>query len=56
MSGWSLLAAFMAAVIGAFAGYEIRKRLIAALNIKDVFVALLEDLVAIGLACFFVSP
>jgi hypothetical protein len=27
----------------------------AALNIKDVFVALLEDLVTIGLACFFVS-
>jgi uncharacterized membrane protein len=42
-------------VIGAFAGYEIRKRLVAALNIKDVFVALLEDLVTIGLACFFVS-
>src|SRR5437660_6870245 len=42
-------------VIGAFAGYEIRKRLVAALNIKDIFVALLEDLVTIGLACFFVS-
>jgi uncharacterized membrane protein len=42
-------------VIGAFAGYEIRKRLVAGLNIKDIFVALLEDLVAIGLACFFVS-
>ena len=42
-------------VIGAFAGYEIRRRLVAALNIKDIFVALLEDLVTIGLACFFVS-
>ena len=42
-------------VIGAFAGYEIRRRLVAALHIKDIFVALLEDLVAIGLACFFVS-
>src|SRR6476620_2904787 len=42
-------------VIGAFAGYEIRRRLVAALNINDIFVALLEDLVAIGLACFFVS-
>jgi uncharacterized membrane protein len=41
--------------IGAFAGYEIRRRLVAALHIKDIFVALLEDLVAIGLACFFVS-
>lgn len=43
------------AVIGAFAGYEIRRRLVAALNIKDIFVALLEDLVTIGLACFFVT-
>jgi uncharacterized membrane protein len=42
-------------VIGAFAGYEIRRRLVAALNIKDILVALLEDLVAIGIACFFVS-
>jgi uncharacterized membrane protein len=42
-------------VIGAFAGYEIRRKLVAALNIKDIFVALPEDLVTIGLACFFVS-
>jgi len=42
-------------VIGAFSGYEIRRRLVAALHVKDIFVALLEDLVAIGLACFFVS-
>jgi uncharacterized membrane protein len=41
--------------MGAFAGYEIRRRLVAALNIKDIFVALLEDLVTIALACFFVS-
>ena len=44
-----------AAVIGAFSGYEIRRRLVAALNIKDMFIALAEDLVAIGLACGFVS-
>jgi uncharacterized membrane protein len=42
-------------VIGAFAGYEVRRRLVAAWNIKDIFVAVLEDLVTIGLACFFVS-
>ena len=42
-------------LIGAFAGYEIRKRLVSALNIKDVFIALLEDLVTIGLACLLVS-
>jgi uncharacterized membrane protein len=43
-------------VIRAFAGYEIRRKVVAALNIKDVFVALLEDLVTIGLACFFARP
>ncbi len=53
-----ILGAILGAVgglIGAFAGYEIRRRLVAALNIKDIFIALLEDLVTIGLACFFVS-
>jgi hypothetical protein len=29
--------------------------LVAGLNIKDIFIALLEDLITIGLACFFVS-
>jgi uncharacterized membrane protein len=43
------------AIIGAFAGYEIRRRLVGALNIKDIFIALLEDAVTIGLACFFVT-
>ena len=42
-------------VIGAFTGYEIRRRLVAGLHLKDTFVALLEDLVAIGLAFFFAS-
>jgi len=42
-------------VIGAFAGYQIRRNLVSTLNIKDIFVALLEDLIAIALACFFVS-
>jgi uncharacterized membrane protein len=42
-------------VIGACAGYQIRRKLVSALNIKDIFIALLEDLVAIGLACFFVT-
>ena len=55
--GWMLGAILggIGGVIGAFAGYETRRRLVAALNIKDIFVALLEDLVTIGLACFFVS-
>ncbi len=42
-------------VIGAFAGYEIRRKLVAALSIKDIFVALLEDAVTIGLALFFTT-
>jgi uncharacterized membrane protein len=42
-------------LIGAFAGYEIRKRLVTQLKIKDLFVALSEDLIALGLAWFFVS-
>jgi len=43
------------AVIGAFAGYEIRRRLVTGWNIKDIFVALPEDLIAIGLAFFLVG-
>src|SRR5262245_56537367 len=42
-------------LVGAFAGYEARRRLVSALKIKDIFIALLEDLVTIGLACFFVT-
>lgn len=43
------------AVAGAFAGYELRKRLVTGLRIKDMFVAIPEDLVALGFAWFFVS-
>ena len=43
------------ALVGAFAGYEIRRRLVKKLNIRDLFVALCEDLIAISLACLFVS-
>jgi uncharacterized membrane protein len=53
-----IIGAIMGAVgglVGAFAGYEIRRKLVAALHIKDVFIALLEDLVTIGLACFLVT-
>ncbi|HEX4629351.1 MAG TPA: DUF4126 family protein [Chthoniobacterales bacterium] len=42
-------------LIGAFAGYEVRRRLVSKLNIRDYFVALSEDLVAVGLAWFFLS-
>jgi uncharacterized membrane protein len=42
-------------VIGAFSGYEVRKRLVIGLKVKDVMIALPEDLVAIGFAYFLVS-
>jgi uncharacterized membrane protein len=43
------------AVIGTFGGYEIRKRLVNQFGIPDIFVAIPEDLIAIGLALFLVS-
>jgi uncharacterized membrane protein len=43
------------AVIGAFAGYETRRRLVRALGARDALVAVVEDLVAIGLAYLVVS-
>ena len=43
------------AIVGAFDGYETRRRLVTKLNIKDGFIALSEDLIAITLAWFFVS-
>ena len=42
-------------VIGAFAGYEIRRRLVNNLHIHDFVVAVCEDLLAIGLGFFLVS-
>jgi uncharacterized membrane protein len=41
-------------VVGAFAGYNARKRLVSGLKVKDTVIAVLEDLVAIGLAYLFV--
>jgi uncharacterized membrane protein len=43
------------AVIGAFAGYEIRRRLVSGLKVKDIAIAIPEDLVAIVLAYLIVS-
>jgi uncharacterized membrane protein len=42
-------------VVGAFLGYEVRKRLVNNLHIKDFIVAVCEDLVAIALALFIAS-
>ena len=43
------------AIAGAFAGYEIRKRLVHALKVPDFVIALLEDAVAIGGGLLIVS-
>jgi len=45
----------LGAVMGAFAGYEIRRRLVINLRIPDFFIAVPEDLIAVGLAIFLVS-
>lgn len=42
-------------IIGAFAGYEIRRSLVTKFGLKDFLVALAEDFIAAGLACFLVS-
>ena len=42
-------------VIGAFLGYQVRRRLGSNLHIKDFVVAVCEDLVTIALAVFIVS-
>jgi uncharacterized membrane protein len=42
------------AVIGTLGGYQARKNLVKALNVKDIYVAIPEDLIAIGLAYFIV--
>jgi uncharacterized membrane protein len=44
----------LGAVIGTLGGYQVRKNLVKALNVKDIFVAIPEDLIAIGLAHFIV--
>jgi len=42
-------------VIGAFVGYQVRRRLVNNLHITDFIVAVCEDLLAVGLALFLVS-
>jgi uncharacterized membrane protein len=42
-------------ILGAFAGYQARTRLVRALGVPDVFIALLEDLIAIGGSLWVVS-
>jgi len=50
--GMGIFLGATSAIIGAFVGYQIRAQLVRRLPIKDFVVAICEDLVAIGLACF----
>ena len=43
-------------ILGAFSGYEARRWLVKRLQVKDALIAILEDLIAIGLAYLLVSP
>jgi uncharacterized membrane protein len=58
-AGQSLLAGAVlggiGGIVGAFAGYQARMRLVRGLGVKDIFIAIPEDLVAIGFAYLFVS-
>jgi uncharacterized membrane protein len=42
-------------VIGCFAGYQARTGLVKTLNVRDLYVALIEDLVAVGGSVWVVS-
>jgi uncharacterized membrane protein len=44
------------AVIGTYGGYHARKALVNGLKVKDILIAIPEDLIAIGLAYFVVCP
>lgn len=41
-------------VIGAFGGYQARRRLVSGLKVRDAMIAIPEDVVAAGLACAIV--
>ncbi len=43
-------------LIGTYGGYHLRKALVSGLKVKDIVIAIPEDLIAIGLAYFVVSP
>jgi uncharacterized membrane protein len=51
----SVVLGAVGALIGTFGGYQIRHRLVAGLKVKDIVIALLEDVVAIGGAFLLVS-
>ena len=58
-AGKSLLAGMLlggvGGVAGAFVAYSVRRRLVNSLHVKDLVVAVCEDVVAVGLALLLVS-
>jgi uncharacterized membrane protein len=52
---FAALLGVVGAVIGTLGGYQVRTQLVKALKVKDIFVAIAEDLVAIALGVFLVS-
>ena len=50
-----VLAAAVGVLVGTLGGYEVRAGLVRSLQVKDIAVAIPEDLVAIGLGLFVVS-
>jgi len=53
--GWGAVAGALGAIAGAFGGYYTRRRLVHQLGLRDLFVALGEDGLAIGLAVLSVK-
>jgi len=53
--GVGVLAAAVGVLVGTFGGYEVRAGLVRSQQVKDIAVAIPEDLVAIGLGLFVVS-
>lgn len=47
--------AVVGALVGTFGGYQVRHQIVTLLKVKDIFVALLEDLIAIGGGLLIVS-
>lgn len=48
------LLGIIGALIGTFGGYHLRRALVTNLNVKDIMIAVAEDIIAIVLACVIV--
>ena len=50
-----LVAGIVGALVGTFGGYQVRHQIVTQLKVKDIVVALTEDLIAIGGALLIVT-